>query len=59
MLSATVQAGRGGADRHRGFGRADRGERLHEHRADFDLGQGSQVGSGKDVVQSQNQVNFN
>ena len=46
-LSVTVQAGRGGAHRHRGLRRADRGERLHEHRANLDLGQSHQVGPGK------------
>ena len=45
-----VQAGGGGAHRHRGLGRADRGERLHEHRAHPPLGQRLQGRSGEESL---------
>ena len=47
-LPLIVQAGGGGAHRHRGLGRADRGERLHEHRAHPPLGQRLQGRSGEE-----------
>ena len=47
-LSVIVQAGGGGAHRHRGLGRANRSERLHEHRAHPPLGQRLQGRSGED-----------
>ena len=47
-LCLIVQAGGGGAHRHRGLGRADRGERLHEHRAHPPLGQRLQGRSGEE-----------